>query len=137
MELCEAIADLARRLCTTHIDPTFIKSYCACRLVPLSKSSNGVRPIGIGEVLRRIIGAAIMKHMKYEVVTATAPVQTCSGLSGGVEAAVHALRKLYSDEETEVVMLVDAENAFNRMNRNAALRNIQVTCPAIATSRML
>ena len=132
-ELCEAVADLGRKLSTTHVNPLFLKAYSACRLVPLSKTNNGVRPVGIGEVLRRIVGKALMKHMNNEVVSSTAPIQACSGLSGGVEAAVHALRRLYEDDDTQAVMLVDAENAFNLMNRNAALSNIQLICPAIAT----
>ena len=132
-ELCEVIADLARKLCTSHVNPAFLKAYCACRLVPLSKSVNSVRPVGIGEILRRIIGKALMQHMKVEVVNTTAPIQCCSGLAGGAEAAIHALRRLYEDHDTEAIMLVDADNAFNRMNRNVALNNIQYTCPEIAT----
>ena len=62
--------------------------------MPLSKSVNSVRPVGIGEILRRIIGKALMQHMKIEVVNATAPKQCCSGLAGGAEAAIHALRRL-------------------------------------------
>ncbi len=64
---------------------------------------------------------------------ATAPLQVCSGLPGGVEAAVHALRRVYEDEDTEAIILVDAENAFNSMNRTVALNNIKYTCPEIAT----
>ena len=30
--------------------------------------------------------------------------------------------------------MVDADNAFNRLNRNVALHNIQFTCPSLATT---
>ena len=33
------------------------------------------------------------------------------------------------DSSTEAVILVDANNAFNSINRKLALHNIQVTCP--------
>ena len=36
-------------------DLNSIKSFTACRLIPLSKNP-GLRPIGVGEVLRRIAG---------------------------------------------------------------------------------
>ena len=34
---------------------------------------------------------------------------------------------------TKAILLVDATNAFNVMNRQAALHNIQVLCPSIST----
>ena len=74
-----------------------------------------------------------MQVMNPELVNATANIQVCSGLPGEVEAAIHALRRLYEDDDTEAVILVDADNAFNRMNRSVALNNIQFTCPEIAT----
>jgi hypothetical protein len=46
---------MARKLCTSFIDPDTINAYTACRLIALDKNA-GVNPIGIGEALRRIIG---------------------------------------------------------------------------------
>ena len=43
------------------------------------------------------------------------------------------MRTLFSDELTEAVLLIDASNAFNCMNRELALNNIQIICPEIAT----
>ena len=57
------------------------------------------------------------------------PPQVCGGLAGGVEAAIHAVRRLYDDEDTEAILMVDAENAFNSLNREAAMNNLQYTCP--------
>ena len=36
--------------------------------------------------------------------------------------------RIFHDEETEVVLLVHAKNAFNSLNHAAALRNSQVLC---------
>ena len=68
-----------------------------------------------------------------DVVEATTPIQICSGIPSGVEAAVHAVRSMFDDPNTEGVLLVDASNAFNSMNRSVALKNIQVTCPQFST----
>ena len=57
--LCSAIANLTRRLCFTNVDPEGISALVACRLVALDKNP-GIRPIGIGETLRRLIGKAIL-----------------------------------------------------------------------------
>ena len=39
--------------------PSSLEAYLACRLVLLDKSP-GLRPIGIGEVIRRILGKSFM-----------------------------------------------------------------------------
>ena len=74
-----------------------------------------------------------MGMLQRDIVSATAPLQVCAGLPGGVEAAVHAARQLFEDKDTEALILVDAENAFNALNREAALRNIRIVCPELST----
>ena len=54
-ELQEQIATLTRKLATTVIDPNTVDALIACNLIPLNKNP-GVRPIGVGETLRRIMG---------------------------------------------------------------------------------
>ena len=55
-DLCHAIALMARQLCIDELkDPGSISAISACRLIPLDKCP-GLRPIGIGEVIRRIMG---------------------------------------------------------------------------------
>ena len=68
-----------------------------------------------------------------DLVGATAPIQVCAGLQGGVEAAVHAATDCFEDPETEAIILVDAENAFNLLNREAAINNMYIVCPEVAT----
>ena len=43
------------------------------------------------------------------------------------------MRTIFEDEQCEVVILVDASNAFNALNRNVALHNVQYMCPHFAT----
>ena len=43
------------------------------------------------------------------------------------------MKVIFEDENTEAVILVDASNAFNSLNRRAALHNIQITCPQFST----
>ena len=40
------------------------------------------------------------------------------------------MRQIYEEDTTEAVLLVDAENAFNNLNRSAALHNIKQLCPS-------
>ena len=43
------------------------------------------------------------------------------------------MRQLYSSSDVEAVILVDASNAFNSLNRQAALHNILKLCPSFST----
>ena len=53
--LREEIAVFARNLLKIAYHPSWLEGYTSCRLIPLDKNP-GIRPIGVGEVLRRIIG---------------------------------------------------------------------------------
>ena len=50
----------------------------------------------------------------------------------GCEAAIHTMNSLFSDSDNDAVLLIDASNAFNQLNRNAALLNITRLCPSVA-----
>ena len=131
-ELREQLAILAKRLATTMVDPSSIEALTACRLIPLNKNP-GIRPIGIGEVLQRIIGKSISWVLRDEIQEAAGPLQVATGLNAGAEAAIHAMRTIFAQDSTEAVILVDASNAFNSLNRRVALHNIQITCPPFST----
>ena len=132
IDLCNALGGVARRLCTTSVHPDGISAFVACRLIPLDKDP-GVRPIGIGEVPRRIIAKSILKVIGEDVKSAAGSLQTCAGHEAGCEAAIHAMKEIEASEETEAIFLVDASNAFNTINRQAALHNIQIICPAMSS----
>ena len=43
------------------------------------------------------------------------------------------MRQLFNNENTEALLLVDASNAFNSLNRANALANIRGLCPPFST----
>ena len=130
-QLAEEIACFGRRLCTTDVNFDAIWSFVASRLIPLKKDDNGTRPIGVGEVLRRIVGKSITKVLRDDIQHACGAIQTCSGIQSGIDSAVHAMHNFYQEDWCEVVLLVDADNAFNSLNRKYALENIKQLCPSI------
>ena len=136
-ELRSEFANAIKKLCTEKVDiitengyaTSDIEALLSCRLIPLDKCP-GLRPIGIGEVLRRIAGKVFMTVVKGDVQDSVGSLQVCAGQAGGCEAAIHAMRTLYENEETDAVLLIDAANAFNSINRTAMLKNIERICPA-------
>ncbi|PFX27076.1 hypothetical protein AWC38_SpisGene8223 [Stylophora pistillata] len=132
-DLCNAVAALARRLCTEYVDPLSIEALPSNRLIPLDKGEGAVRPIGVGEVLRRIIDKCVIRVTKSDVIHARGSLQVCAGLKSGNEAAINAMRSIFEADETDAVLLIDASNVFNALNRSAALHNTRILCPTIAT----
>ena len=131
-KLCEAIATITRTLCRTYIDPATIEPLVVSRLIPLDKGEGAVRPIGVGEVIRRIIGKCVMNIFKGDVVVASGSLQLCAGQNSGSEAAIHAMHAIFEADDTDAVLLIDASNVFNAVNRATSLHNIRVLCPVIA-----
>ena len=74
-----------------------------------------------------------MAVLKNKVVSSAGSLQVCTGQEAGLEAAIHAVEKIFKEESAEAVLLVDAENVFNSINRRVFLHNISILCPAIST----
>ena len=135
-DLRTAIAEMAKNLCINKVEiingKTSLEAYTASKLIPLDKNP-GVRPIGIGEVLRRIIGKAVISTIKPEIMKSAGSLQLCAGQEAGCEAATHAMNQIFLEDETDAILLVDASNAFNSINRKVMLHNIKHLCPEMAT----
>ena len=74
-----------------------------------------------------------MSVFKKEAVSSAGSLQVCAGEEAESEAAIHAIEKIFKEESTEADLLVDAENAFNSINRKVFLHNIFILCSTIPT----
>ena len=120
-DLCHSLALFTRRLCSSYVDPKGLSAFFVCRLIALDKCP-GVRPIDVCETAK-----------KDDIQDASGSLQLCMGQIAGIEAAIHFMRESCLSESTEAVLHVDATNAFNSLNRNAAFHNIRHVCPSLAT----
>ena len=82
------------------------------------KTDGGVRPIAVGEVLRRLVGKCWMKSelVKDACKDLLEPRQLGVGSQGGAEAivrAVNALLKEKGHDQDMALLKVDFRNAFN------------------------
>ena len=130
-DLCESFAEVIKKLCTSKHNSTSLEAFLACRLIPLDKNP-GLRPIGIGEILRRIAGKVVITSIRNEIISSVGSLQVWAGHDAGCESLIHAMQTIYQDETTEAVILVDASNAFNSINRNVFLHNISTICPLVS-----
>ena len=120
---------VTKRLCTENIPHEYMRLLLDSRLIPLIKDTDGVRPIGIGEILRRVMGKSVAMTVGDDVQMAGGILQTCTGIESGIEAAIHGMARIFKLETTEGVLLIDAENAFNLLRRKSSLVYIQHKCP--------
>ena len=132
MTLCNSSAAVAHHLCI-DVDSAELMAFVACRLISLDKKP-GVQPIGVGEIPWRIIAKAVLHVIRNDIQMSAGALQTCAGHDAGSEVAIrHAMRAIFEDSNTHAALLVDATNAFNLVNHQAALHNISVLCPSFST----
>ncbi|KAI2504762.1 hypothetical protein MHU86_9698 [Fragilaria crotonensis] len=72
------------------------RAVMANRLVALDKQP-GTRPVGIGEVYRRLWAKCLLKAIGSQATAACGNFNLCAGLQAGIEGAVHAVRDVFAD----------------------------------------
>ena len=72
----------------------------------------GMCPVGIGELLRQIIGKSILLILKTNIMQVAGATQVCVGQSAGCEAAICALYQILEAMGTNGVILGDADNVL-------------------------
>ena len=83
-QLRDTVAALARRLLNSIVPWEDISALVANCLIALDKCP-GVRPIGIGETLRRVVGKAVCYATRVDVELACGSDQLCGGVRSGID----------------------------------------------------
>ena len=128
-DLCQTLAKVTKKHCTEELSTSF-EGFLACRLIPLIINP-GLRPIGVGEILRKIIGKFIVSVVLSNVISLVGALQVYAGHEAGCVEAIHAMHTIFEDEKTEAVLLVDAANAFDSVNSQVFLHSICIICPSM------
>ena len=132
-DLFDSLASIARRMASIYVNPHGLSSLLDSRLISLDQNP-GIRPIGIGETSRRIISKAILFMVKTDILEAAGNLQLCAGQEAGCEAAIHVMESLFHSSTTQAVLLANASNVFNSLNRNVSLHNLHFICPPLAVT---
>ena len=77
------------------------------------------------------MGKCVMLVTKPDLIDPSGSLQLFAGHKSG--SAILAMRNIFEADETDSVLLIDASNAFNALNRAAALHNIRELCLTLAT----
>ena len=111
------------------------------RLVALDKQP-GVRPVGIGEVLRRLIAKCVLAECADDAKTACASTNLCAGLEAGIEGAPHAVdarakerRSLcFGEEEADRTARAAEEEEARRVRQAFVARQAAAAAAAATTT---
>mgnify|MGYP003460779833 FL=1 len=126
--ICSSLKDVVNLLSSGKA-PTSVSTFLAGgSLTALNKFKPGclpdVRPIAVGEALRRLTGKCLCSLIKCKASEFFQPLQFGVACASGSEKVVHGLRacmdKHWEDDDFAVVK-VDMRNAFNLVSRQAIL----------------
>jgi hypothetical protein len=104
--------------------------FCGARIIGIPKKPVGIRPIAVGEVLRRLAAKCLVQQFQAEVVEHLLPHQLGVGVPNATEIIAHAVRawaaKATNDES---LILIDFANAFNTVDRQKMLEAVSKDAP--------
>ena len=104
-------------------------------LVALAKENGDVRPIAVGEVLRRLTSKCLCSAVRSDAQRFFGSLQVGVACPLGLEAAIHTISQYCERNATstsKIVMTIDFHNAFNSLDRNALLAACRRDFPTLA-----
>ncbi|CAE7527627.1 unnamed protein product [Symbiodinium natans] len=104
-------------------------------LVVVPKTKDGVRPIAVGEILRRLTAKSLMSLVKEPARQHFFPAQLGVAFPAGVEVVVHTVRSWvarHSASDFKVMLKLDFRNACNTVSRQEVMVVIVADFPALA-----
>ena len=127
----DSIARLSSDFAWGRLSAEAVAILASARLIPIGKKGNGVRPIAVGELIRRIAGKVLVARYQATVTTELAPYQVGVGSRLGAESIIHKSRAWISQAPPDHVLLqLDFKNAYNTLSREQILKAVAKHCPS-------
>ena len=92
----------------------------------------GVQPVGVGETRRPLFSKIVLKVTGPEATMVCHDEQLCAGLKTGIDSAIHRVQALWnknSNTKNCTFLIVDANDAFNDINKVRMLWTVRRLCP--------
>ena len=104
--------------------------FFSANLTALRKKDGGIRPIAVGNILRRLASKVTNQFASHEVANFLRPFQLGVSVKNACEAAVHSAR-IITKSPKYILAILDIKNAFNSIRRDILLRKCLMNCPEI------
>ena len=127
--LVAALARLAHMWAHGMIPEGMGPALCGADLTPLRKKDGGVRPIAVGEILRRLVGKAILSTgVAKEEVSSLTPDQVGVGVPGAVETVgigfATLLEHFGPHSNLWAMAQIDVQSAYQEVSRLYRVRSV-------------
>jgi hypothetical protein len=102
-------------------------------LCALNKKDGGIRPIAIGNCLRRLTSKLACFQSRNILNSYLSPHQLGVATKLGCEAAIHTTRTFVNNDQNrgKVLLKLDFKNAFNSVERDCILKEVQCYTPLL------
>ena len=131
-ELLSILTQFVNLLLAGRCHPDILPMFFGGRLIALNKKCGGIRPIAVGNTLRRLTAKCASFYAIDRLAEELSPRQLGVGVAGGCEAAVHAVRRFLSgSQKGDIVVKLDFSNAFNNLHRDVILRAVSDNVPEL------
>lgn len=130
-----ALANLVRRLAKGSLPEQTLPLFSAATLLPIQPKPGKIRPIAIGNSLRRLVTRVLLDPALVDTREFFAPEQLANGVCAGMDSIVHDIRMHMNRKgrrEEYVFVSIDASNAFNVFSRQQLLDIIPSKAPSLA-----
>ena len=101
------------------------------KLTPLLKDGGGVRPVAGGESLRKLTARALVREHRHSLLAAAGELQFGAGRPAGAETLLHTVQAVVARRPSHAWVQLDLANAFNSLERRAALEALAEHAPAL------
>jgi Reverse transcriptase (RNA-dependent DNA polymerase) len=139
--LLSELTALVNRSFYGHLPELLVHWFFGAPLTAFAKNGGGVRPLAVGETLRRLTskhGVSIVKDRAAMYFGPQddpyVPLQSGVGLRGGAEIAVRLVRSVvetHGGDDSSVLGTFDFTNAFNEVSRQKILDIVQEKYPEL------
>ena len=101
------------------------------RLHAARKKDGGLRPIAVGNLMRRLVAKCCASKLQERAASLLKPHQLGVGVRNGCEAIVHSVRKVLEADPSLWCLQADFKNAFNLVDRDVAMGEVLEKFPEI------
>ena len=110
-----------------------VSYFCGASHIASIKKNDGVCPIAVGEVLRRLVSKCLMAVVLPQAIDLLSLLQLGVGVPCGSESIIHVVNLHLSgnaSSSVKPILLIDFSNAFNSIDRSFMFSSIFQRLPS-------
>ncbi|XP_065832959.1 uncharacterized protein [Oscarella lobularis] len=119
------LVDACNAFLAGEIPSTVATVLAGAKLIALRKANNDVRPIAVGNCLRRLTAKAACSLLESKIESFLSPYQFGVCTPGGADLMIHVIQLVLQSNPHWVLLKTDAKNAFNSVSRKTILDNVR------------